>query len=70
MTKRSKIIKGIPKSEIVWMEIIGYDNNTYYITSKPTRELYFIYKMIDDKAQKLGQSKSPISLERKYITNN
>lgn len=70
MTKRSKIIKGIPKSEIVWMEIIGFDNNTYYITSKPTRELYFIYKMIDDKAQKLGQSKSPISLEKKYITNN
>jgi hypothetical protein len=70
MTKRSKIIKGIPKSEIVWMEIIGYDNNTYYITSKPTRELYFIYKMIDDKAQKLGQSKSPISLERKFITKS
>lgn len=70
MIKRDKPIKGISRSEIVWTQIIGYDNNTYYVTSKPIRDVYYLYKMVDGKAERLGQSKSPISLEKKYILQN
>lgn len=68
MIKQGKPIKGISKSEIVWTQVIGYDNTTYYVTSKPVRDVYYLYKMVDGKAERLGQSKSPISLEKKYIT--
>lgn len=68
MIRQPKPIKGISKSEIVWAQVIGYDNTTYYVTSKPIRDVYYLYKMVDGKAERLGQSKSPISLEKKFIT--
>lgn len=68
MIRQPKSIKGISKSEIVWAQVIGYDNTTYYVTSKPIRDVYYLYKMVDGKAERLGQSKSPISLEKKFIT--
>ena len=37
------MIKGIPNSEIVWVKHINGDD-IYYITSKPSRECYYIYK--------------------------
>lgn len=33
---------GIPKNEIIWVKHINGDD-VYYITSKVTRECYYIY---------------------------
>lgn len=60
-------VNGIPKTERIWVKRITEKGETYYITSKDTRDYYFLYKMDGDKAVKLGKSKSPVDLEQKYI---
>ena len=60
-------VNGIPKTERIWVKRITEKGETYYITSKDTRDYYFLYKMEKDKAVKLGKAKSPLELELKYI---
>lgn len=60
-------VNGIPKTERIWVKRITEKGETYYITSKDTRDYYFLYKMENDKAVKLGKAKSPLELEQKYI---
>lgn len=60
-------VNGIPKTERIWVKRITEKGETYYITSKDTRDYYFLYKMEGDKAVKLGKAKSPLELEQKYI---
>lgn len=60
-------IKGIPKTERIWVKRTTREGEIYYITSKATRDFYFLYKVEGDKAVKLGKSKSPTDLEEKYI---
>ena len=60
-------VNGIPKTERMWVKRITEKGETYYITSKDTRDYYFLYKMDGDKAVKLGKAKSPLELEQKYI---
>lgn len=58
-----------PKGEIVW--IGHYDTNhelRFITTSKPTRECYFLYELVDGKFVKLGKDKNPKKLEEKFIT--
>lgn len=61
------MVNGIPKTERIWVKRITEKGETYYITSKDTRDYYFLYKMENDKAVKLGKAKSPLELEQKYI---
>lgn len=60
-------IPGIPKSEIIWLKRLAQNGDTYYITSKETRDCYYLYKMENNKAIKLGKAATPIELEKKYI---
>lgn len=60
-------VNGIPKTERIWVKRITEKGKTYYISSKDTRDYYFLYKMDGDKAVKLGKAKSPLELEQKYI---
>lgn len=60
-------VNGISKTERIWVKRITEKGETYYITSKDTRDYYFLYKMEGDKAVKLGKAKSPLELEQKYI---
>lgn len=59
-------VKGIPKTERVWVKRVT-DREVYYITSKDTRDCYFLYRMDGDKAIKLNKGKSPTELEKKYV---
>lgn len=56
-----------PAGEIVW---VGYYNGSgdlrYIITSKPTRDWYFLYEVVEDGFKKLGRDKEPPALVRKY----
>ena len=59
---------GIPKTEKVWTHIFTAGNDEYFITSRDSsREFYYIYKLSEGKAVKLGKSPSPSELEEKYI---
>lgn len=61
-------VNGIPKSERIWVKRITGNGKVYYITSKDNdRSYYFLYKMENGRAEKLGKSKSPLDLENKYI---
>lgn len=64
----SESVKGIPKSEHIWTMHTTSNGDVFYTTAKENdRSMYFIYKMIDGKAVKLGKNKSPLELDRKYI---
>jgi len=59
-------IKGIPKNETVWVTQKTLTGNTYYITAKQQRDMYFIYKNEDGTAVKCGKGKNPTVLIEKY----
>ncbi len=56
-----------PKGEIVWVTYLNYDNQLRFImTSKPTRDLYYLYEEDNGVFKKLGKAKSPLELEQKF----
>lgn len=59
-------VNGIPRSERIWLERRS-GQDVYFITSRENADTFFLYKMDGGKAVKLGKSKSPPELERKYI---
>lgn len=59
-------IKGIPASEKLWVTQKTESCNTYYVTSKENRDMYFIYKDVDGMAVKQGKGKNPAQLVDKY----
>ena len=64
----NKQVKGIPKSETIWVQTTAADGTVYYTTAKTNnREFYFLYKMVDGKAVKLGKARNPKDLDDKYI---
>lgn len=54
---------GIPNTEIVWVTITDDLGDEYVITSKPTRDIYYIYRLEKDRAIKLGKNENPLELE-------
>lgn len=58
-----------PKNESVWVTICDKEGDpAYLITSKQTRDFYFIYEINrDGSLTKLGKSKNPRELEDKYV---
>lgn len=58
-----------PKGEIVWTDYRDQKGNTVYImTSKPTRDFYFLYELKGNEFVKLGKAVSPLELEKKFNT--
>ena len=58
---------GIPKTERIWETRLTGDGRKFYVTSKESRDYYFLYKEENGKAVKLGKAKTPLELEKKYI---
>ena len=60
-----------PKGEIVW---VTYRNTAeeikFIITSKPARDAYFLYELINDEFKKLGKAKTPTKLVEIYDVKN
>ena len=48
-------------------EIKSLKGETFYITTTALRDTYYIYRIQDNTATKLGSGKSPTELEAKYI---
>ena len=56
-----------PKDEIVWTGYYDREGNLrYVITSKETRDSYFLYEAKGDALVKLGKAKEPTELVKKY----
>ena len=56
-----------PNGEIVWVSHHVGGALKYIITSKPARDYYYIYELIDGKFKKLGKGRTPSVQEEKYI---
>ena len=56
-----------PKGEQVWTSYCNSSHELLFIvTSKPTRDFYFLYELVDGVFKKLGKAKSPLELEEKF----
>lgn len=54
-----------PKGEEVWVSYYNEEKVlTHIVTSKPSREQYFLYKLEKDKFVKVGRAKTPSALEK------
>lgn len=58
-----------PKNESVWATICDKEGDpAYLITSKQTRDFYFIYEISGSgDIKRLGKSKNPRELEERYV---
>ena len=56
-----------PKGEIVWESYYNKSRELkFIITSKPIRDSYFLYELVDGEFKKLGKAKTPPELVEKY----
>jgi len=56
-----------PKGECVWAGYYTQQHELMFIiTSKESRDFYFLYELVDGKFKKLGKSRSPKELEEKF----
>lgn len=57
-----------PKEDILWMAYFNYKGEIIYIiTSKPSRDVYFLYEVFDDgMCKKVGKACTPDELEKKF----
>jgi hypothetical protein len=55
---------GLSSNEIIWVTITDDLGDEYIITSKITRDMYYIYRLEKDKAVKLGKNENPLELEK------
>ena len=60
-----------PKGERVWMVFTNTEGiPLYFITSKESREYYYMYQVLaDGSAKRLGRDRSPLELENKFAPN-
>lgn len=59
-----------PKNEIVWMHYYDASNNLrFLLTSKASRDYYYLYEVVDGSLTKLGRAKNPKQLETKFEVN-
>lgn len=66
MAKKDTINK-IPDNEIVWVEYLTKEHESQFlITSKESRDTYFLYAVLDNGYKRVGKAISPIALEEKY----
>lgn len=60
-------MKGISSKEFVAATITSLKGEIFCITTTMFQDIYYIYKIKDNVATKLGSGKSPTELEDKHI---
>ena len=58
-----------PKGEKLWVSYYD-DNHTlqYILTSKETRDYYYLYEVAEDGLKRLGRDRDPKVLEARFMT--
>jgi hypothetical protein len=65
--KQKDILSKIPSTEIEWTEYLDRDEiPIFLVTSKESRDFYFLYEILNGGFKRLGKAISPIALEEKY----
>ena len=65
--KQKDILSKIPSTEIEWTEYFNRDEMPIFlVTSKESRDFYFLYEILNGGFKRLGKTISPIALEEKY----
>ena len=60
-------LKTLPPSERLWLTVTSVSGAVFYITSKDTRDAYYIYVRSDSGYVRLGKGKTPPELENKFV---
>ena len=60
-------MKGIPSKESIVVTVTSLKGDIFCITTTILQDTYYIYKIKNNTATKLGSGKNPIELEDKYI---
>lgn len=61
----------IPKNERAWVLYLDSDHNPkFVVTSKESRDSYFLYRILDGKLERLGKAATPDVLEKKFGVEN
>ena len=69
LSSRSDLV--YPKGERVWVGYYTKDHNLIFImTSKESRDFYYLYELVDGSFKKLGRAKSPQELEERFEVDN
>ena len=56
-----------PKGERVWVGYYdGHHKLRFILTSKDSRDFYFLYELVDGNFRKLGKARSPTESEEKF----
>lgn len=58
---------GIPSTETVWMTEVSQSGVTYAVTSKVSRDRYFLYREENGKAVKIASAKNPMDFNDKIV---
>lgn len=62
-----RCVNDLSKWRKVWTSYYNSSHELLFIvTSKPTRDFYFLYELVDGAFKKLGKAKSPLELEEKF----
>ena len=66
MNNKKSPVRGIVKTEKVWQKIINEGGEIFYVTSKSEldRSIYYLYRYIDGKAEKIAKGKSPLQFHK------
>ena len=57
----------LPKGEVAWIEYTVGGVPLFEITSKPSRDCYFLYEVLENGTlKKLGRGRTPRDLEEKF----
>lgn len=63
---KKDVVNKIPDSEIIWVEYLTREHKPLFLlTSKESRDAYFLYAVLDNGYKKIGKAISPIALEEK-----
>lgn len=62
-----QILKRLPPSETLWLTVLSQSGDVFYITSKQTRDVYYIYQQHQNGVLRMGKGKSPDELEKKWV---
>lgn len=56
-----------PKNELKWTVYTNiHEEVVFRMTSNLSREIYYLYELIDNEFKKVGRGRTPIELEEKF----
>lgn len=65
--RKAAVMKTLPKNEKLCLTYKIENKNQFVITFNAIKQIYTIYKVLNDGYEKLGTGNNPLKLEEKFI---